>query len=106
MLGVDLEREAIQEGNRNTAPHDGRALAPRSIHALQLPFSPDSTEPGQHDLVSAHSDHALLIDESSSVSRLLDARLDLQPAAGAGPPCIGRPVVSRLTIWHRVLPHD
>ena len=47
--------------------------------------------------------HALLIDEPASVTRLLDAHLQLQNSTDAHQASVGRPVISRRAVRDRAL---
>src|SRR5207302_2033829 len=76
---------------------------PKAIYALELSFAANSAEPWQNDLLAMHSEQTLLIDESSSVTRLLDAHLYLDDTLSSGPASITRPVISRRAVSHYAL---
>src|SRR5207237_3556507 len=66
-------------------------------------ISATSSAPEQNDLLAMYSEQALLVDAAASVTRLLDAHLDFEHAADAGPARIRRPVIPWRAIRDRAL---
>src|SRR4029077_13339755 len=66
-------------------------------------LSANTAGPRKHQLLATNSDHGLLVDEATSITRLLDSCLQLEHATGAGISCIRCPVIPRCAIRHDAL---
>src|SRR3954470_9440074 len=103
LFDVELESEAVDDRDRRPRTNRGGLLIAKAVHTLQLALGANTTHPRKNDLIAAHADHALLVDEAADVARLLDSRRDLQHASLARPPGSRHPVIARCPVAARRL---